>query len=90
MADRKNNKNQNAPADYLKLVDYTGRQLRAGKRGRIDPQLAPILERLQPSGSWSTELKNLTRRYCRAIGSAASLLAYREALGQQRLRGLSV
>jgi hypothetical protein len=32
--------------DYLTLVDATGRLLRDGKRGRIDPGLAPILSRL--------------------------------------------
>lgn len=76
--------------DYLKLVDDTGRQLRHGKRGRIDPDLAPILERLNASGGWLEELRHLSRRYCRAIGSTASLITYRDAVGQQRLRGLSV
>ena len=75
--------------DYHSLVDHTGRQPRRGKRGRIDPALAPILERLQSTGSWFDELKNLSRRYCRAIGSAASPMAYRENLGQKRLRGLA-
>ncbi|MDH4109009.1 MAG: transposase [Gammaproteobacteria bacterium] len=75
--------------DYIALVDATGRQWRLGRRGRIDPNLAPILARLYPAGSWVDELRHLTRRYCRAIGSIPSLLAYREALGQQRLRGLS-
>ena len=32
--------------EYLKLVDATGRHLAYGKRGRIDPALAPILTRL--------------------------------------------
>ena len=32
--------------DYLKLVDVTGRQIVSGKRGRIDPSLRPILQRL--------------------------------------------
>ncbi len=32
--------------EYLKLVDSTGRVVVRGKRGRIDPALAPILERL--------------------------------------------
>ena len=34
------------PERYLELLDWTGRQIRAGKRGRIDPQLRPLLERL--------------------------------------------
>ncbi len=32
--------------EYLKLVDMTGRIVVRGKRGRIDPALAPILKRL--------------------------------------------
>ncbi|MCX2836292.1 hypothetical protein OQJ59_10880 [Microbulbifer thermotolerans] len=33
--------------DYLDLVDWSGRCLREDKRGAIDKQLPPILERLQ-------------------------------------------
>ena len=33
-------------ADYLQLVDATGRIVVSGKRGHIDPRLAPLLERL--------------------------------------------
>lgn len=33
-------------SDYLQLVDVTGRQTVNGKRGRIGPTLAPILDRL--------------------------------------------
>jgi len=32
--------------EYLELLDATGRTLAAGKRGQIDPRLAPILARL--------------------------------------------
>jgi REP element-mobilizing transposase RayT len=77
--------------DYLALVDYTGRALRRGKRGRIDPALRPILERLEhtsPAG-WLAEMAHLSRRYCRAIGSALSLRNYRDFLGQQRLNGVT-
>ncbi|MCP4390792.1 MAG: transposase [Gammaproteobacteria bacterium] len=35
--------------DYLKLVDWTGRIIRKDKRGYIDAELPPILERLQIS-----------------------------------------
>jgi len=34
-------------SDYLELVDWTGRQLREGKRGSISEGLPPILDRLQ-------------------------------------------
>ena len=33
-------------SDYLQLVDESGRHISGGKRGRIDPTLAPILDRL--------------------------------------------
>lgn len=32
--------------DYLMLVDWTGRSIRADKRGHISAHLAPILSRL--------------------------------------------
>jgi len=80
-----------ALSDYLDLVDYTGRALRRDKRGRIDPALRPILERLAQGGAagWLAEMAHLSRRYCRAIGSAVSLREYRDFLGQQRLNGVS-
>ena len=77
--------------DYLQLVDATGRALRHGKRGQIDPALEPVLERLAARHpcEWLSDLANLSRRYCRAIGSPTSLRAYRELLGQQRLNGVT-
>lgn len=77
--------------DYLLLVDRTGRALRRGKRGRIDAGLASILERLncRQSSTWLQDMNNLTRRYCRAIGSAISLRNYRDYLGQVRLNGVT-
>jgi hypothetical protein len=35
--------------DYLELVDWTGRNIRHGKRGYIDHAIPPILNRLQLS-----------------------------------------
>jgi hypothetical protein len=76
--------------DYLLLVDWTGRQFRRGKRGRIGAIQPPIIERLQRSSrrAWLDEMKHLTRHYFRAIGSIASLSDYRDHLGQIRLKGL--
>ncbi len=36
-------------AEYLQLVDWTGRQLHPGKRGVISPNAPPVLERLGTS-----------------------------------------
>ena len=77
-------------AEYVTLVDWTGRNWHSDKRGRIDSQLAPILVRLSEKQSdWVANIQNLMKHYCRAIGSVTSLRAYREHLGQQRLWGVS-
>ena len=50
-------------ADYLALVDATGRVSARGKRGRIDPALEPILARLSSSAdSWFEDLAALRSR----------------------------
>ena len=36
--------------DYLRILDWTGRQVRSDKRGGIPPELRPILERLGVRG----------------------------------------
>lgn len=74
--------------DYLELLDWTGRALRAGKRGAIATQLPPILERtgLKPD-HWVNEMRHYGRWYYRAVGSAQALQRYCEHLGQQWLKG---
>lgn len=51
--------------DYLELVDAAGRAVQPGKRGRIDPRLAPVLKRIGFStDEWlkaSTELRKHDR-----------------------------
>lgn len=76
--------------DYLQLVDHTGRAYRRGKRGKISAALPPIIERLQRTAhrEWLVEMSNLTRLYCRAIGSTISLQNYRDYIGQVKLKGL--
>jgi hypothetical protein len=78
-------------ANYLMLVDWTGRQFRPDKRGRIGATQPPIIERLQRSSrrAWFDEMQHLTRHYFRAIGNIASLGEYRDRLGQSRLKGLA-
>ena len=46
-------------ADYLELVDYTGRIIRPDKRGAISMTLPPILQRIEID--FSTWLKNSTQ-----------------------------
>jgi hypothetical protein len=60
--------------DYLTLVDATGRLLREGKHGRIDPALAPILSRLDLSvEAWVATMCGWRMfAHGSAVGTAAS------------------
>src|SRR5579859_5588292 len=62
-------------AEYLKLLDWTGRQLRADKCGAIPQDLAPILERLQIGGpaGWLQLMGQFSRLFRRAAGRPQSL-----------------
>ena len=51
--------------EYLKLVDSTGRLVVRGKRGRIDPALAPILERLGLSAEQWTQASTAFKQHYR-------------------------
>jgi REP element-mobilizing transposase RayT len=51
-------------ADYLQLVDQTGRLIIDGKRGRLDPSLAPILDRMGLSTTqWVWASTNFSKHY---------------------------
>lgn len=61
---------------YLELLDWTGRQLRSDKRGKIPSHLAPILQRLglEESG-WCKLVKKFGTLFKRAAGTPSSLEA---------------
>ena len=69
--------------DYLELLDFTGREIRKGKRGFIDFQTPPILARIGYSlKAWSTGQKPADRWYSRALGEPDAIANYCEAVGQ--------
>ncbi len=75
--------------DYLNLVEWTGREWRQGKRGRIDSSLPFILERLETDQeTWLMDLKRMNSWQGRALGSIEALQAYCEHLGQRWMHGL--
>ncbi len=77
-------------AQYLDLVDQTGRALHPGKRGRIEAQVPTILRQLGLSESqWQRQVEGTESRYCRAIGSLESLEKLVGDWGQLWIRGLS-
>jgi REP element-mobilizing transposase RayT len=60
--------------DYLKLLDWTGRQGRKDKRGKIPASVAPILQRLGIEGSmWCDLVWNFRRYFSGVAGSPESL-----------------
>ncbi len=68
---------------YLELLDWTGRQLRSGKRGAIPCELSPILERLGLDASgWCELVQKFGKLFKRAAGSAEHLSAEATRRGQ--------
>ena len=59
---------------YLKLLDWTGRQLRRDKAGKIPAEFDPILERLDCSEeSWLDLVQNFRKRFRMEAGLPRSL-----------------
>jgi hypothetical protein len=76
--------------DYLRLLDWTGRQTREGKRGAIPAHLSPILERLHiRSEMWLETVSHFGRWFHRAAGSADRLLARAQSAGRRWFHGVT-
>jgi REP element-mobilizing transposase RayT len=75
--------------EYLQLVDWTGRQIRTGKRGSIDKVLPPILTRLNiDAEAWIAALQPKGNVFGRAMGKLIHLQLHARALGQSWIKGL--
>jgi len=75
--------------DYIELVDWTGRVLRDDKRGHINNQLPPILQRLNIEPKhWQTMAKNFESQFKGLVGTAYKLKQTCQNLGYQRMPGL--
>ena len=74
---------------YLELLDWTGRQLTAGKRGVIDDSYPPILERigLQPA-TWLEVIDKFDVWFHGAVGRAEKVLEHAARTGRRRVQGL--
>ena len=76
-------------ADYLRLVDWTGRAIRDDKRGAIPVQLAPILRRLGlDEQGWVDNVEHFGRCFHRAVGPIEKLRQLSQTFEQRWLRGL--
>ena len=74
-----------ARQDYFELVDWTGRTLREDKRGAIDSQLPPLLQRLgiKPE-NWIDSISHFQKYFFDAAGTLSSLERFRERKNIQR------
>ena len=75
--------------DYFELTDWTGRAIRADKRGYIPEQEPKILKKLGiDSDRWLENIKQFSERHQRFIGSESQLQDICEKSGQKWLFGL--
>ncbi len=74
-------------AEYLGLVDYSGRQIRADKRGAIAGPPPAVIARLSiRSAQWARQVMAVGSGFARAIGEVDSLIE--KATSQCWLRGV--
>ena len=71
--------------DYVQLVDITVRAIRENKRGFIDNNLPPILERLNISSrEWLVLTTQFESKFKSLVGCKEKLMHAAKALGLQR------
>lgn len=77
-------------AQYIDLVDRSGRILRSGIRGAIDADLAPILLRMgiRPE-EWIDTVSRFESRFQFAAGLLSSLRGFADRFGKKWIKGLS-
>jgi len=74
--------------DYLQLVDWTGRAVQKGKRGAIENNIPPLLERLNINPEhWLTYMQPHGNRFGHAIGHVKRLRTHALSVGQMWLQG---
>jgi hypothetical protein len=73
---------------YFDLVDKSGRELRAGKRGSINPDLAPILLRIgaKPE-AWMDTITRFEEKFHIAAGTQSNLKKFADKIGVRWLVG---
>ncbi|MGB5278949.1 MAG: transposase, partial [Gammaproteobacteria bacterium] len=77
-------------ADYIELVDWSGRLLLADKRGAIPEELPEILNRLQlDTRHWCYLIRHFEHPFKHLVGAAHHVRSACEALGQRWAQGIS-
>lgn len=75
--------------DYLNLVDWTGRIMRDDKRGAIQENLPPILQRFSiTSKQWSAITQGFEKQFHQFVGDAENVKEAASIMGYKRARGI--
>ena len=76
-------------ADYIELVDFTGRELHPGKRGTIADTEAKALTKLGLDiNHWSRRVKGIGSGYWRVVGEIEELIDKAKEISQRTLFGI--
>ena len=77
-------------AEYIDLVDRSGRLVRLNKRGAIDPDLAPILLRIGARpGQWTDTVSRFGSKFQIAAGLMANLRSFANLVGRRWVKGIA-
>ncbi len=77
-------------AEYIDLVDRSGRLVRQNKRGAIDPDLAPILMRIGVSpAEWTDTVSRFGSKFQIAAGLLANLRRFADLIGRRWVKGIA-
>jgi hypothetical protein len=81
-------KNSLSPAEYIELVDRTGRMLRREKRGVIPVGLDGVLTRLNlNTNNWAQGVSNFGRLFTRIVGDPEALKTAAEGVRKKWFKG---
>jgi putative transposase len=77
-------------AEYIDLVDKSGRMMRADKRGAIEADLAPILVRIGAKPErWMETVSGFGDQFSLVAGLVLNLRNYAEHFGRRWFRGIA-
>ena len=76
-------------ADYIELVDFTGRELQPGKRGKIEASEPKALTKLvSDKNHWTTRVKGIGSGYWRVVGELEEMIDKAKEISQRTLFGI--
>ena len=76
---------------YVELVEWTGKQVRPGKRGALSAHAPSALARYGDDPErWTTRVKAVGCGYWRVIGAASDLIDAARRLNQHWVKGIGL